>query len=409
MKLGFLCNEYPPAPHGGIGTSVQTLARSLVARGHQVTVLGIYPAASSGEYWESGVRVIQLPGSSLPKCGWLLDRLRLRRCLRRLATIGQIELAEAPDWQGLAWPANGHVPTLVRMNGTDTAFGRLLGKKVPRLMRWLEGQGLAAADGLTAVSRFIARESAAEFGLQEDRIAVIPNGIDLSRFSLPAEGTRDDALVVTVGAVTEKKGIVELIRAWLRVVARCPHARLVVVGRDSGSVTGSRSLVTRLRELLPPDAAGTVRFTGAVPHPEVQGWLQRAAVAVYPSFIEAQGIVWTEAMATGTPVLGSRLAGPGEELIEHGRSGLLFDPRDCEELAGQIIACLEDRELRARLGAAGRGRVEERFSTEVVLPQNEAFYHGFLQSGPPVHTTAASRGSLSSAAANPEGVVIRSP
>jgi glycosyltransferase involved in cell wall biosynthesis len=391
MRIAYLCHEYPPAPHGGIGTSVQTLARGFAAGGHAVTVLGVYPGPSlhsSGStvagdlprclsrwaarvYQDGDVRVIQLPASTLRKVGWLLDRLRLRRCFRELAAAGEIDLIEAPEWQGVAWPAAGCVPTVIRFNGSTV----IMGKRPSRFIRWLEGRGLRAADHHVAVSRFIARETAADFGLRAEQIPVIPNSIDPDRFTPPSPGSRDTALVVCVGTVTEKKGVVELVRAWPQVVARRPEARLAIIGRDGRHAATGRSLTAVLREMLPPEAAPTVTFTGAVPHADVQEWLRRATVAVYPTFVEALPLVWLEAMATGTPLVGSRW-GPGEEVVEHGESGLLCDPRNADELASRILDCLSDPALRERLGAAGRQRVEERFATDVVLPQNEAFYSG---------------------------------
>src|SRR5205823_3749011 len=188
--------------------------------------------------------------------------------------------------------------------------------------------------------------------------------------------------------VTEKKGVVELVRAWPRVVDRFPRARLTVVGKDGRHTATGRSLTSVLSEMLPGPAAPSVTFTGAVPHPEVQEWLRRAAVAVYPTFVEALPLTWLEAMATATPIIGSCL-GPGEELVEHGRSGLLCDPRDTEALARHVGECLGDPGLRARMGAAGRRRVEERFSTEVILPQNEAFYQRYLYESRPARGESA--------------------
>jgi glycosyltransferase involved in cell wall biosynthesis len=384
MKLAYLCHEYPPAPHGGIGTSVRTLARGMADRGHDVTVVGAYPQPMATEERDGNVRVVRLAASRVPKVGWWIDRLRVRTLLRKLAASGEIELVEAPEWQGVAWPAAGYVPTVLRFNGSSVTFGRLLGRKVPRSLRWLEQQGFTVAAGCVAVSRFIARETAADFGLAEERIPVIPNAIDASVFSPPANVARDDRLVVYIGTVTEKKGVVELIRAWSRVVDRCPDARLAVVGQDGRHTATGRSLIAVLGEMLPASAATSVTFAGAVPHAGVQEWLRRAAVAVYPTFVEALPLTWLEAMATRTPIIGSCL-GPGEELVEQGRTGLLCDPRDTEELARQVVTCLHDPDLRSRMGAAGRRQVEERFSTEVVLPQNEAFYGRYLRGGIPVH------------------------
>jgi glycosyltransferase involved in cell wall biosynthesis len=238
------------------------------------------------------------------------------------------------------------------------------------------------------VSRFIARETAADFGLSAERIPVIPNAIDPFRFSPPPDAARDGRLVVYIGTVTEKKGVLELIRAWPRVVDRFPQARLAVVGKDGRHTGTGRSLTAVLREMLPVAAASSVTFTGPVPHPEVQEWLRRAALAVYPTFVEALPLTWLEAMATATPIVGSYL-GPGEEIVQHGHSGLLCDPRDTEALASQIVECLGNPELRARMGAAGRCQVEEHFSTEVILPRNEAFYQGYLHGSSPARSKAA--------------------
>jgi hypothetical protein len=156
MKIAYLCHEYPPAPHGGIGTSVQTLARGMATRGHQVTVVGAYPQPAPREYHDGGVRVVQMAASRVPKAGWIVDRLRVRARLRRLAAGGEIDLIEAPEWQGIAWPAVGRVPTVLRFNGSSVTFGRLLGRKVTRSLRWLEQRGFAAADGWILASRRIA-------------------------------------------------------------------------------------------------------------------------------------------------------------------------------------------------------------------------------------------------------------
>jgi hypothetical protein len=76
MHVGFLTLEYPPLPTGGIGTSLRTLGRALVAQGHRVTVVGWGPKL---ETEDEGVRVRFLGDSAFPKMGWLLNRLSVRR------------------------------------------------------------------------------------------------------------------------------------------------------------------------------------------------------------------------------------------------------------------------------------------------------------------------------------------
>ncbi len=88
-------------------------------------------------------------------------------------------------------------------------------------------------------------------------------------------------------------------------------------------------------------------------------------------------MAWLEGMAMGKAVVASRL-GPGPELIEDGRDGLLCDPRNREELAEAVIRCLKDPDLRARLGRAARERVVREFSAEAVVAKNVAFYERVL-------------------------------
>jgi glycosyltransferase involved in cell wall biosynthesis len=98
---------------------------------------------------------------------------------------------------------------------------------------------------------------------------------------------------------------------------------------------------------------------------------------VFPSFVESQGIVFIEAMATGRPVIGPN-TGPVPEIIEDGVSGLLCNPHDPQSIAERVIQCLTDRALAARLGAAGRSRAVDFFSVERMVDRNLEFYEQVL-------------------------------
>ena len=107
MRICFVCHEYPPGPHGGIGTLVQILARSLALAGHQVRVVGVYaPTYPAPGYEEDrGVRVWRLRRPQV-RGGWVLSRLELFRRLSDWCRQGEIDLIEIPDWEGWAagWP-----------------------------------------------------------------------------------------------------------------------------------------------------------------------------------------------------------------------------------------------------------------------------------------------------------------
>src|SRR6185369_3321647 len=97
MRVCFLCNEYPPGPHGGIGTCTQTLGRALTAAGHRVRVIGAYPPDHPGVPHEidEGVEVWRLR-DGVRRPGKALVRHRLFRTVARWARSGEIDLVEAP-------------------------------------------------------------------------------------------------------------------------------------------------------------------------------------------------------------------------------------------------------------------------------------------------------------------------
>src|SRR5690606_28636220 len=97
MHVVFLCNEYPPGRHGGIGVFTQTLARACVAAGHCVTVVGLYRINQHLTEDDLGVRVIRVPNTSIRGSGFLVNGMRLRRALAEIHRRQPIDLIEGPE------------------------------------------------------------------------------------------------------------------------------------------------------------------------------------------------------------------------------------------------------------------------------------------------------------------------
>lgn len=373
-RLAFVCNEYPPGPHGGLGTMVQVLGRALVRAGHQVRVVGLAPPAHHGPECEDdeGVQVVRLRTPTGPG-GWLLGRQRLFATIRRWACDGAIELVEVPDWEGIAagWPALP-VPVVCRLNGSATYFAAELGRPVGRLTRTLERRSLARADAWCSASRYTAERTRALLRPSRDASAILFNPVELAG---PEGAGRDPHVVVFSGTLTEKKGVVQLAEAWPYVVARHPRAELHLYGKDGRGPTGES-----MRDYLLARLGVTgdhVRFHGHVPRAVLSSALARARVAVFPSYAEAFAVAPVEAMAAGCPTVYSP-RGSGRELIDHGHDGLLADPDDVPALAAAVSSVLADDALAARLGPAGRARVARQCALEVVVPRNEAFHAGCI-------------------------------
>jgi glycosyltransferase involved in cell wall biosynthesis len=375
MKICFLCCEYPPAPHGGIGSVTRVLGRALAAAGHDVRAIGLYSAMEDEllEELDGDVRVMRM---AMPagRLGWTRGRHLLFQTISRWVARGEVDIVEVPDWQGYAagWPWL-RAPVVTRLHGSSTYFAREMNDPV----RWpdycLEAASFHRADFCCSTSAYTAARTERLFGRRRRPAHVLFNPVE------PApepQRPRSAQRVVFAGTLTAKKGVVPLLQAWPDVVRVRPEAELHLFGKDAGATDG-RPMREVLESMLPRDVAVSVHFHGHVDRERVQGEFQTCALAVFPSFSEAFSMVPLEAMMQKCPVIySSRSSGP--ELIDHGRNGLLVDPGRPESIAEAIVSLLADAVLRDRLAAEGRRTVAARFATDVLVARNEEFYRSCI-------------------------------
>jgi len=372
MKICFECSEYPPGPHGGIGSLVRIMARGLAHAGHEVRVVGLYPRSYPAPDYEEdeGVRVwrLRLPGW---RWGWIGARIRLYRLVRRWATAGEVDLVEVPDFGAPAafWPSLP-VPVVARLSGSTTFFRSEMGRPAGRSARMIERASLTRADFILSESRYLEERTRRVFALGGVPGEVIYNPVELPLPGPPV--ARDPRAVMFAGTLTEKKGIITLVRGWPAVGREFPQAVLHVWGKD-GVAPGGGSMQAYLGTLLPPESAGSVVFHGHVSLETLLGAFRTAAMAVLPSYAEGFALTPLHAMAAGCPVVYTR-RGSGPELIEEGVTGLLVDPESPDEIASAIRALLGDPAKAARIGEAGRLHVAKNFSRGTILAQNERYY-----------------------------------
>jgi glycosyltransferase involved in cell wall biosynthesis len=212
-------------------------------------------------------------------------------------------------------------------------------------------------------------------GRDAARFAVIPNGVDLSRFATPPPrcGIRDELripasapLLGVVARLEAEKGQRFVIDAMATILEAVPAARLLIVGEGS-EADALRARAASLGRLV----ASRVCFTGR--REDVSAIIGDLDVAVLPSLREAQGISILEAMARRVPVVASAVGGI-PEVITSGLDGLLVPPGEPAALADAVVQLLVDERLRRRIGEAGYRTVAERFSIDAQVRRIEAVY-----------------------------------
>jgi glycosyltransferase involved in cell wall biosynthesis len=383
MHVAIVCEEYPPAPHGGTGSSYRDLAEGLVLVGHKATVVGInatQPLARRVDEETKGVRIIRLPRAH-PRLGTRLgawwERWKMRRVLAQEHARSPFDVVEGSDYHG--WLAHGGVkgvPSIVRIRGSNLFFDAELRRKPSLFEHKLERTALERATHLAAVSRYAAERTLALCDLSDRECSILPNGVDVEHFSPSDEVVVEKELVVFVSVINPKKGIEELITAANEILPKRPAARFVAIGGDTQSRTGA--YIAALMEKVHPEVRNRFEFTGRMDREKVVPWLQRAAVCCYPSHMETFGIAALEAMSVGRPTIFTKL-GPGPEVVEDGVSGLLCDPRDPRDIARCITSILDDEALALRLGNAARERVLQHFDKRDWIARNVAFFEKCLR------------------------------
>ena len=290
-------------------------------------------------------RVVQLPRRVLfDRAGdfayWRVRRLPWLREERFDLVHAHQALPDGALAQRLA--ADLGVPFVVTVHGADVYQHLRLGGAVARRARAVLGAAAAVMANSSAVARLLAPVVPA------DRLHVVLNGTTgLDRPVTPAaDFLPGEPLVLTVGYLIERKGMRELIAAHARLRREGRRLHLAIVG--DGPLRAA--LEAQARDL---GVADTVHFLGRQPHGRVLALMARADLFALPSWDEAFGLVYTEAMAQGTPVVAGRGEGP-EDFITHGETGFLVPVRDVEALADIIRAVLDDPARAAAVGEAGR-------------------------------------------------------
>jgi glycosyltransferase involved in cell wall biosynthesis len=192
----------------------------------------------------------------------------------------------------------------------------------------------------------------------------------------PRGDAEEQLLILHVARLVEVKGTRYLLRAFARVAGTDDRVRLLIIG--DGPLR--RPLAALAASL---GIGGRVEFLGALAHTAVLSWMRKAAMLVLPGIRtatgreEGLGIVLLEAAATGVPIIGSRVGGIPECIVD-GKSGFLVPERNEEALARRMAELLEDPVRRRSMGAAGRALIEDRFDIDRQTATLENFYDSVL-------------------------------
>lgn len=380
MKIAFLTPEYPhpEVKHAaGLGTSIKNLVEALVAQGVQVTIL-VYGQTRDVVFEEKGI-VFHLIADKKYRLGkWFCYRKYLQNYTNKVIQKEGIDLIEAPDWTGITAFMRFKVPLVIRFHGSDTYFCHLEQRHQKWKNRWFETIAVRRAQAYIAPTKYAGEVSAKLFGLSEQKVKTIHYGLDLTQFQNEKPEYFEKGLILYIGTIIRKKGVLELPSIFNLVRKQCPEARLVLVGSDSADIqSGSASTWELVEQQCNEEDRAYVTYLGKIPYNEVQEYMKKANVCVFPTYAETLGMVTIESMAMQKPVVNSSL-GWAQELMEDGKSGFLVHPSHHEEYAHRIITLLKEEALCREMGVAANTFVTQRFDIQKIVKENIRFYKTIL-------------------------------
>ena len=371
---------------GGMNLYIRELARDLAGRGIEVDVYTRQREHDHPEIQEivPGARVIHIsagPVSYIPKME-VYDRLdeftagvdvyvkehRIRYDVihAHYWLSAEVARALAPRW-GVPRIQMFHTLGLVKREVMDEDVD---GESDVRVA--IERRAVAESAAVVAASEIEAAELEQLYGAEASKLRIIPCGVDPEVFHpiRQADARRElgrdecEKMVLFVGRIEQIKGIDVLLRALGILFLSYPELRnelcLLVVGGalDAEDGEAETEKIVELRRLVHEHRLeDTVDFVGSQEQQRLALYYNAADLCAVPSLTESFGLVALEAMACGTPVVGTRVGGL-QTIIENDISGLLVPAGDDVALAEAIARMLIDHALRLRLAAGARERAK---------------------------------------------------
>lgn len=400
MKIALLTNEYPPNVYGGAGVHVQYLVRELCAirdAGLSMEVL----CFGKQDIDDAPLRVHGIDGALACEPHELTHSSLIRTLIRETAMAGAVERADVVHchtWYthlaGCLLKQLLQAPLVLTTHSLEPHRpwkAEQLGAAY-HASSWMERTAYQNADGVIAVSESMRTDVRRLYGVPDEKIRVIHNGIDLDEYRrqinpevLDRYGIAPNKpYILFVGRITRQKGILHLVHALSSLRS---DADVVLCAGTADTPDLESEMTLKVEEARRRGGRKVVWIPQIVPKPDLISIYSAAALFVCPSIYEPFGIINLEAMACGIPVVGSALGGI-PEIVAQGETGLLvpFEPagganlepadpgRFSRDLASAIDSLLGNPARLEQMGRNARERVEKLFSWQTIARQTLAFY-----------------------------------
>ena len=344
------------------------------------TLRGTAPEAKS---WASGAEIID---SGRAGANFQFNVLRLAKIMKLVRPT----IVHSRNWGGIEAVLAAHVTGVPVIIHSEHGYELQMMAGLPLRQRIFRHLAYRCATTVFTVSKELRSYHATQAWWDLDRVQVLYNGVDSNKFKPSAEisaqvrgqlGIPTNGMVVGfVGRMVPLKDLTTLLRAVEELVPAIPEVHVLLVGEGTE--------LARLRDYVAASTTlqGRVFFPGVSDN--VSEMLNAMDIFVLPSLVEGMSNTLLEAMATGLPVIASRVGG-NPEVVDESLCGYLFRPGNATELSMKLASLLLNREQRLEFATAARERAIKHFSLEAMLLRYRDLYLGLaMEKGAIQRTTA---------------------
>lgn len=383
MKILMLTWEYPPRVVGGISRVVYDLSHRLIKDGHEVTVV----TYRDGEvpYYEDdkGVKVHRVDNYMIQPnnfIDWILQLNfnMVERASQIIAEQGKFDVIHAHDWlvanAAKTLKHSFDIPIVATIHATEA--GRNSGIREPnqKYINDTEWMLTYEANEVIVNSNYMKSEVQRLFGLPFEKINVVPNGVNLNKFtgmdrdySFRRKYAMDnEKIILFMGRLVYEKGVQNLIAAMPKVLASYHDAKLVIAGKG-GMLDELKAQADYL------GISNKVYFAGYMNGKDVERMYKAADISVFPSTYEPFGIVALEGMLAERPIVVSDAGGLGE-IVEHRVTGMKSYCGNPNSIADSILELLFNPELCDNIVKNAKIKVKENYNWQKIAQDTHFTY-----------------------------------
>ena len=383
MKILMLTWEYPPRVVGGISRVVYDLSHRLIKDGHEVTVV----TYRDGEvpYYEDdkGVKVYRVDNYMIQPnnfIDWILQLNfnMVERASQIIAEQGKFDVIHAHDWlvanAAKTLKHSFDIPIVATIHATEAGRNSGIREANQKYINDTEWMLTYEANEVIVNSNYMKSEVQRLFGLPFEKINVVPNGVNLNKFtgmdrdySFRRKYAMDnEKIILFIGRLVYEKGVQNLIAAMPKVLDSYHDAKLVIAGKG-GMLDELKAQADYL------GISNKVYFAGYMNGKDVERMYKAADISVFPSTYEPFGIVALEGMLAERPIVVSDAGGLGE-IVEHRVTGMKSYCGNPNSIADSILELLFNPELCDNIVKNAKMKVKENYNWQKIAQDTHFTY-----------------------------------